>query len=414
MLNSKTKKPRSVNDFKIVKRFTNIEAYELLKDLIVRHKFHKDLYIMFGLWLSNLINKKQFSYLKELTGGSINTTEFKQNKLEYQELIQDIILEFISFRRDPNGELRGLVTKISWDKIPIIDKATKEVIRWDPLEGNHGKVVAFIKGAFINCLYKCLAKSYRGDVNYSNLYTSKKKNKDKETELSRLRTRMLEETDTSITTLPLIHKLKLEGFSDVTLFQYRYVYSLGNHKTFTELSEEIIHRASILKDIKDLSSSEKYKLFLYEELFNVLNSKLLPKINREFLKCFFRIPTVINFWEIKKFYENDMLIFFEQYPEYKQVFKVKRISYAGGRKIVSSTDKDSIIKESSLYKESIQMLKTLISPKLSDIRDTYGSDIVESRALYSGLNQPMYDIQSYNSDTALDFIYFSEEEFSDE
>jgi hypothetical protein len=26
----------------------------------------------------------------------------------------------------------------------------------------------------------------------------------------------------------------------------------------------------------------------------------------------------------------------------------------------------------------------------------------------------MYDIQSYNSDTALDFIYFSEEEFSDE
>jgi len=109
-----------------------------------------------------------------------------------------------------------------------------------------------------------------------------------------------------------------------------------------------------------------------------------------------------------------MLIFFEQYPEYKQVFKVKRISYAGGRKIVSSADKDSIIKESSLYKESIQMLKAIISPRLAEIRDTYGSDIVDSRSLFSGMNQSSYDTQSYNSDTALDFMGFSEEEFSDE
>jgi hypothetical protein len=391
--------------FKVVRKFTNIEAYDLLKDLIVKHKFHKDLYIMFGLWLSNLLNKRQFSYLKELCGGSINTTCFESNRIEYQELIQDIVLEFITFKKDPNGNIRGLVTKISWDKVPILDKKTKTISGYEPLEGNHGKIVAFIKGAFINCLYKCLSKSYRGDVNYSNLYTSKKLSKGKETELSRLKERMTDETDTSITTLELINKLKLEGFSDVVMFQYRYVYSLGNHKAFTELTDEIIIRASIIKEIKELASTDKYKLLVYEELFNILNSKLMPKINREFLKCYYGIPTVINFWEVKKFFNNDMAFFFEQYPEYKQVFKVKRVSYAGGRRVVTSYDKSEIIKESMLYKESHTMLKELLRERLLHLQDSYSNDLCDVNTLIKGLDVFSSSIlDCEQGDNALDFI----------
>jgi len=379
----------------IIKKFTNKECFNILKDLIVHKKAGKDTYTLIMLWLTGLLNKRQYAHLRTLAGGNIIAKDINSNTDELIELVHEIIYELIKETVDYAGVKKGLRHKVAWDEIPITNKVTGEV-ELVPIEGNEGRIVSYINTAFRYILPKVLGKSYRGSVNYSNYNNISKKE-----EMIKFRERLLEEDDPGAVTPDVIKKLRLEGFFpgkcpesgedmfDVRLYQYRNIYSLGDLRNFTALTEEIEMKGSLLKDLKALTSADKHKKFLYEQIITILNSDIMPKLNREFLKCYFGIPSIIEFDGTRKVFDCDMILFFELYPEYKKVLKVKRISYSRRRRNIKWVNDENIIPSSQLYKDSISMLKKLLAPAIDMTHQEYQNDLESARELIHAYNQPL-------------------------
>lgn len=365
----------------IVRRFTAKESFAILKDLIDKGKATDETYTLILLWLTGLLNNESYAHLKAVSGGNIIVHDINSNTDELIELVHDLVLELMYHKVNELGKGIGLKYKVSWDCIPIRDKTTKEITHHLPIEGNEGMVVSFINRAFRNFLYKCLGKSYRGEISYSNLYTLKHT-----TRMIELRERLKEEVDTSITTPELIKKLKEEGYEDATLFQYRYIYSLGSWKNFTEMTEDTMMRGSVNQQLENLTSTDNYKKILYEQMVQVLNSDLMPKVNREFIKCYYGIPSLVKLGRFKKIFEPDMVLFFEMYPDYKKILKVKRISYSGKRRNVKWVDKEDLIQHSIIYKESHAMIRGLLTPAVDSVHAQYSENIASANDILSSFN----------------------------
>jgi hypothetical protein len=350
-----------------------------LKDLIVHKKATNDTYPLILLWLTGLLNKRSYAHLRSVAGGNIIARDINSNTDEIIELVHEVIVELMYAKINHGGKGIGLKHKVGWEGMTITKDGESE---YKPIEGNEGRAVAFIYTAFKNILFKALGKSYRGEIPYSNLYNIRKSKK-----MEDLRARMEQETDTSITTVDLITKLKEEGYDDALLFQYRYIYSLGSFKNFTDLSEEIELRGAIQQELSSLTDVGNYKKVIYDQMITILNSTSMPKINREFLKCYYNIPTIIDIYGTKKTYISDMVLFFEMYPEYRTILKVKRIAYSGKRRSVKWLNDENIIDKSKLYKESIAYLKRLISPTMDFIHQRYQDDLDCARGLSEAYNK---------------------------
>jgi len=359
---AKTKRPPA----KIVKKYTNKESLHILKELLVHGRATNELYTLLGLWLTGLISKPQYSHLKHICNNSIDVFNIRNNHKDYQELINDIILEMITVKLDGMGEEKGYKHKISWDKVPM--KQPDGSFIYLQLEGNEGKIVSYIFRGFKQMLYKVLGKHYRGGISYSEIYQQKKKN----TELQRLRERVKDELDSGIMTFEMCQQLKSEGFDDETMSIYRYAYSLGRLRSYTTLTEKVEVKHSLDKQVSGKEPAELMKKKIYDEVFNILNSKLMPKKHREFLKCFYEIPSiVVDDYGRKKLFTPSMYIFFEQFPEYNKVLKAKRIAYHSTRKIVKYVDNGHTLKNSKIFKESHEMMRALLKPRLISILGEY-------------------------------------------
>lgn len=374
--------------------YTHKECYDILKELIMNHKADNRTYKLILLWLVGLFNKKQYSHIKTLSKGSISIDNINKNTDEIIELVHEIILELLHSKEYPDGSGSGLKYRINWDYIEVKNKKTGDIDIIDVHDGNEGRVVSYIYSTFMFILYRSLAKSYRGDVSYTHLTPIKKS-----PEMQELRARMEVESDTGITTPDLIHQLKDEGFSDELIYQYRYIYSLGYSKTIMELTEEIETRSAVIDELNNLTDTDKYSKQLYEIILDILNSHSMPKINRELLKCYYKIPTVITVYGKKKSFTPTMLLFFEMYPDYKKVLKVKRISYNGKRVDVRWVNNESIIESSEIFKESLSMLEELLKPELAKFHDSYLDNISSARELLHAYN---------NINTIGEDLYFKE------
>lgn len=393
------------NSNNIVKKFTSKECFNILKELIVHGKASKDTYTLILLWLTGVFSYRQYAYLRTLSGGNIIARDINSNTDELIELTHEIILELITHKINRQGKKIGLRYKVSWDEIPITNKVTGEV-QMLPIEGNEGRVVSFIYAAFKNILFKSLGKSYRGSVDYSSLYAIRKSKI-----MEDFHSAIKEETDTGIVTPEVIqntinnhyfegvHKSSGQSKFDILLYQYRYIYSLGYQKNFLELTEEIAQVGAVKQELDSLTSADIYRKILYEEIMSALNSEVMPKLNREFLKCFYGIPCFISIENISKSFIPDMVLFFDMYPEYKQVLKVKRISYSGKRRKVKWIDDNSIVDKSKLYSNSHEMLRKLISPRLEELQSQYSEDLSKAKDMVLSYDQPL----GLGSD-----LYFSE------
>jgi hypothetical protein len=219
--------------------------------------------------------------------------------------------------------------------------------------------------------------------------------------MQEFRERLIQEEDPGAVTPEVIKKLKLEGFFpgvhpdsgedwfNIRLYQYRNIYTLGQLRNFTELSEEIEVKGSIIYELSNLTCPEKYKKFIYEHIVTLLNSSIIPKINREFIKCYYGIPCVVDIYGNKKVFTPDMVLFFEMYPDYKKILKVKRIHYSGKRRNVKWVDNESIVEKSKLFKESIRMLKKLLSPIMDKMHQKYQDDLDNARELMELYSEPV-------------------------
>jgi len=386
------------NTKQIVKKFTPKESFDILKNLIVGNKATQDTYTLILLWLTGLLNRRNHAHLRSVAGGNIIATDIRSNSDELIELVHEIMIELMYSKINYGGKGIGLKYKVRWDDIPTTNKVTGE-LELKPIQGNEGRVVAFIYTAFKNILFKALGKNYRGEISYSNLYNIKK-----HPDMIKLRERIERETDTGATTPELIAKLKGEGFFpgvhpesgesifDIKMYQYRNIFSLGYWRNYTELTEEIDTKGSIIREVTNLTSPDNYKKFLYEQILLILNSTKLPKLNREFLKCYYGIPTVVELYEKKIIYVPDMVLFFEMYPDYRKVLKVRRISYSGKRRNVKWIDNISIVEQSRLYKESSQMLKHLLTPILDYVHQKYQDDLEMANELRCAYTEYLSDI----------------------
>ena len=110
----------------------------------------------------------------------------------------------------------------------------------------------------------------------------------------------------------------------------------------------------------------------------------MSKVHAEFLKAYYKIPSIVKYQGKNKLYETDMFMFFEQFPEYKNILKVKRLSYAGGRRIVSYANSDLIYRESSLYKDAHKQLKGLLQPYIETLKDCYLNDLEDVNLIRRG------------------------------
>lgn len=370
--------------------YTHKECYDILKSLIMDHQADNNTYKLILLWLVGLFNKKQYSHIKTLCKGSINIDDINKNTDEVIELVHEIILELMHSKDYPDGNGSGLKYRVNWDYIEVKDKKTGKMEEVQVQDGNEGRVVSYIYSTFLFILYRALAKSYRGDVSYTHLTPIKKSKR-----MQELRKRMESETDTGITTPDLIFQLKDEGFEDELIYQYRYIYSLGYNKTTMELTEEIETKSAVLTELDNLVSPDKYSKQLYELILDILNSDKMPKINRELLKCYYKIPSVISVYGAKKSFTPSMILFFEMYPDYKKVLKVKRISYKGKRMDVRWVNNESVVENSEIFKESLTMLEQLLKPELAKFHDRYLDNISSARDLlhaYTSINSVGEDL----------------------
>jgi len=385
-----------MNNNNIVRKFTSKECFKILKDLIVYKKANQDTYTVILLWLTGVMNKRRYSHVRTIAGGNIIATDIRANTDEIIELVHEIIYELIKVTTDNVNKKKGLQYKIAWDSIPIKSKDSEE-ISYIPVEGNEGRIVSYIHLAFLKyILPKTLGRSYRGSVNPS-YYTSVAKRE----EMQAFRERLLKEDDPGAITPEVIKTLKLEGFFpgvhpdskedmfDIRLYQYRSIYALGDLRNFTTLTEDIEVKGSLLKDLKDLVNPDKYRKVLYEQIITILNSELLPKINREFLKCYFGIPSIIEAYGKVKIFDSDMVLFFELYPEYKKILKVQRIFYTGKRRSVKWLNDSSIIPSSSIYKNSISLLKKLLASRVDYVCQKYRDDLDSAQEIIHSYDQPL-------------------------
>lgn len=405
----------------IVKKFTAKESFYILKDLIVDKKASQDTYTLILLWLTGLLHKRSYAHLRTVAGGNIIALDITANTDELIELVHEIIIDLMYSKINPGGKEIGLKYKVGWNEIPITNKVTGEVI-YKSIDGNEGRVVAFIYVAFKNILFKALGKNYRGEIPYSNLY-----NISKRPDMMAFRERVLADTDTGVTTPDLIRTLKAEGFFpgtdrasgesmfDIRLYQYRNLYSLGHRRNYTELTEEVDLKGSIVAELQNLTNPEGYKKAIYEQIVNILNSDKMPKINREFLKCYYQIPSIIEVYGKRKIYTPDMVLFFEMYPEYKKVLKVKRLSYSGKRRNIRWIDNENIVEQSKIYKESTQQLRKLLAPILDHIHQKYEDDLAAANELRHGYTDYLTDVGAdlhFAAMTEIDFgeVYGGQEE----
>ena len=77
-----------------------------------------------------------------------------------------------------------------------------------------------------------------------------------------------------------------------------------------------------------------------------------------------------------------MVLFFEQFPEYKSILKVKRLSYVGDKTYVRWTDKNNIIPYSEIYIESHDALKKVLLPKLQELKGKHEENIASANDIY--------------------------------
>lgn len=376
-------------------KFTQKECFDILKNLIVHKKANNKTYTLILMWLTGLLGKKNYAHLRSIAGGNIIATDINSNTDELIELVHEIIIELMYEKVNYGGKGIGLKHKVGWEGMTITNKVTGES-EYKDIIGNEGRAVAFIYTAFKNILYKTLGKNYRGEVNYSNYY-----NISKRPDMIAFRERLIQEEDPGAVTPEVIEKLKLEGFFpgvhpdsgenwfDIRLYQYRNIYSLGNLRNFTTLSEEIETKGAVISELSRLTNPENYKKVIYEYIVDILNSTSIPKLNREFLKCYYEIPTVIELYNTKKVFNSDMVLFFEMYPDYKKILKVKRLFYSGKRRHVIWMDNNSIVESSKIYKESTTMLKLLLAPLLDKIHQKYEDDLDNAKGLTDFYKQPL-------------------------
>ncbi len=365
----------------IVKKYSNLEAFNILKSLIKDRNVTKEVYTLIGLWLTGLLSSKQYAHLRTLTRSNINVFNFDDNTEAYKDLVQDLLLEFVSFKITETKSM-GLRFKVAWDFLDVKDDKGN-VIGQEPVKGNEGRVLKYIYIYFLNILYKCLGKSYRGGVSCSNVSSIKKRE-----DIVSLRERMMNETDASITTYSLIKQLRKEGFTDDTIHQYRYAYSLGFLKNFTELTDEIVLKGSIHHEIARLTASENIQKSIYEYIFKALNnhSTKIPLVYREFLKAYYNLPSsVIDSNGKTKVFESNLVLFFEQFPEYKSVLKVKRLSYVGDKTYVRWTDKNNVIPYSEIFIEAHEALKQELMPHLLELKAKHEENIESANDIYLSL-----------------------------
>ncbi len=379
----------------IVRKFARKECFDILKRLIVDNKADQDTYMLILLWLTGVLNKRQYAHLRTISGGNIIARDINSNTDELIELVHEIIIDLMYSKINYAGKGIGLKYKVGWKEMPITNKVTGEV-EMIPTEGNEGRAVSFIYTAFKYILSKTLGKNYRGEIPYSNLCNIRKTD-----EMLGFRARVEKEEDTGVTTPELIETLKKEGWFpgshkdsgedmfDIRLFQYRQIYALGTRNIFTELTNEIQVREAVSQELESLVSPDLHKKTLYEQIVSILNSNAMPKLNREFLKCYYGIPSVIEVYGVKKVFEPDMVLFFELFPEYKQILKVKRIFYSGKRRNVKWVDNESIVDSSQIYKESTAMIKKLIAPRVAVAHQKYQDDIDSAQDLVHTFNQPL-------------------------
>lgn len=395
---------------KNIKRvFTSEETLNIFKDLLLHNKVTNDTYLLFGLWTSNVMGQSWTGMFRRIIGEKIDVFNFHENSDYYKDIMQDAITLLITDNQNKTtGKWNGLKHKVNFEKVPIKSKnkdqftPVEKNLKFKPIVGNERQVIQYLKTCFKNCLYQAINKNIRQGVSTSTAYALKKNLK-----MLELKKVIDNEDDKSLVNLDLITELKLKGFTDNELYRYRLAYYSGDLSNFTNLDNIVIEKNYNNLTNKLNISADRLQKQLYESVYEILESKKIPFCYREFLRAFYQIPitTTLNGTTIT-YYEN-ITNFLSKFPEYNDVFRVKREFYVGGKKCIKFKNKTSLedIKKTSIYKESHQYLLDNIKPLVEDI--IFQNELIiyfEAAAseLYAMDNYELFFAEEYNIEPEVD------------
>lgn len=401
-----------------VHEFTDFEAYTILRDLMENKKADKRIYVLICLWLaqclkgsnnkrpkSSRINKQvsnTHGILKHISGGFIHVNDYENNKEKFKELVHVIILHLISDHQAADGRMIGLRHKISWDTVPIKNDK-KEIVELLPIEGNWGRVVSFIHTCVMQSIFVFLGALYRPGIKSSAVSYLKGNEKSKDRNQGKLtvqtlKERLKNEEDKTLRDNDLIRRLNAEGYTDAVMYQYRMIHGTGDWMNYFNIPPDMLMDHYCNKQKEELSNDNHTKE-VYEEIFSVLNSNLIPLEEREFLKAYHELPCVSNVNGKTKMFNSSMPLFYMKFPHYKEILKVKRVHYVGSTSYVKYEGSPDLVKESDIYKRAHAMLKKVLEPRLKKILEIYeerecnSNDLDE--LLDTGINGNMFTLNRF-------------------
>jgi len=346
------------DNFKIV--FSNQEAREIIENLVRHKKSDKRIYTLLGLWVSEFLCRPTFRQLKTAVGkyNQINLTNFEANNDNIKSVIHFLISDLIEEKQiTPNRKIRE---ELGLEENEKVYRSHNLSLDWD--NKTDGEIIKYTYTRAYWTMFNVGELFFRSSETSRTLSSEQKK---------KVYLKIKEIADAhSDLTLSRDNTIKAcynAGIIDDDMYRYRYMKGYGERDAFVQLdptSDKFVNfRAESTS--KKVASNIKQKI--YEEIFLILNSNALSRLDRDILKMEFLLPSTSTSKEELEYILTPKQ-FFDLYKEHNRTLKkpFKKLLASGKENVYYAYDSE-YFRSTKIFKQALEKFKVIIL-------DRFGSD----------------------------------------
>lgn len=345
------------------KIFSAAEAREIIENLLKKRKSDARIYTLIGLWLSNFLTKSTFRQLRTALGGNvqIDVMNFHNNTDKVKSVIHFLISSLIEEK-----EVKPSKKTVEALNLDVNEKFYRSValsVDWDTFKDE--QILSYVHVATYYALFQAGESFFRSPEVARLISPEMKKPTFKE--ILRVSTEMGDMCLNLDKTIKAVQNL---GISDADIFRYRYIRGFGDADVYVNLDADSESFKNYRSDLNNQSCSISIKQKIYNEIFAILNSNVLPRIERDAIKMVYKIPTASSTQSGEEYILTPQQ-FFAIHKEQIKVLKKKYKSVTD--QPFFKYDPEHFV-SSSFFKEALSKMKEILLERFGDEED--GRDLL--------------------------------------